>query len=174
MTVVTRYSAWVSLAWRPPDYATNSQRILFPVEPILDLTEARCLALGATVPRAGSIWSAEIGFYRGDVDGVLTAIPLGIGGSDGPPAVADAPAVVSMTLYDPVTAVKEAAITITPDAPTLHVYPGTGTFSLPTTLDPGRYGVTIQITWPAIAPAIVGVPWIHCGGRLDVLPKVPV
>lgn len=123
--------------------------------------------MGVSCPRAGWAWNGTLGYYRGDSEQALDGLALGVGGSDGPPAVADAPAVLSILIKDPITGALVDTVAVSPDAPTAHVYPCTATFELPDDLVPGSYTLELRIAWPG------GATWTHCSGSLDVLPEVP-
>jgi hypothetical protein len=151
----------------PPDVANNAHVYKLPLASGLQLTAARCEALGMSCPRAGWAWSGTLGYYRGDSIWAVEPVSLGVGGSDGPPAVADDPAVLSILIKDPLTGTLVDTVAVTPDAAVDHVYPETATFELPDDLVPGRYALELRIAWPA------GATWTHCGGALDVLPELP-
>jgi hypothetical protein len=150
----------------PPDVASNAHVFKLPVAAGLQLTAARCEAMGASCPRSGWAWNGTLGYYRGDSIQALEPVSLGVGGTD-IPVVADVPAVLSILLKDAVTGALVDTVTVTPDAPTAHVYPCTATFELPDDLVPGRYALELRISWPG------GSIWTHCGGALDVLPELP-
>jgi hypothetical protein len=150
----------------PPDVANSAHVYKLPLASGLQLTAARCEALGMSVPRAGWVWGGTLGYYRGDSIQTLEPVPLGVGGTD-IPVVADVPAVLSVLIKDPMSGALVDTVAVTPDAAVAHVYPCTATFELPDDLVPGRYAIELRIAWPA------GATWTHCGGALDVLPELP-
>lgn len=154
MTTVMR-SSWVTLGWTPPD---GGDVVTWASAPSIDLTEVRCRAVGAEPSRNGTNWAGSLGCYRETVAGVQTAVPLGVTRGDA--------ATVKLRIWDPVTMVLAANLTVTVD-PDGTSWLHTGTFTIPSSLATGRYACALVITWPA------GDTWIHVMGRLDVLPKVP-
>jgi hypothetical protein len=149
-------SSWITLGWTPPD---GADVVTWAAAPIIDLTEVRCRALGAQPPRNGTNWAGSLGCYRETVAGVQTAALLGIN--------AGSLATVRLRIWDPVTMTLAANLTVTVNTLMTGAVLETGTFTIPSSLAAGRYACALVITWPA------GDTWIHCSGRLDVLPKVP-
>ncbi len=179
MTTTATYGAFVRLTWLPPDYTGAGTDAIYPwpLTAGIQLGEHACLSRGVSVPRYGRTWAGALEFYRQDEDGIPLAMSLGVDGAAAAPpvaAVAAVPATITLFLFDPVTQVKEVSIVVTPDAAVAYVFGNRATFTIPATVDPGRYSAALGITWPPVAPATVGESWIHCLGLVDVLPAYPV
>jgi hypothetical protein len=155
---VARHSTWIGLSRRPGDYSSAAEAILWPDATGIDLTASRCLAVGSEPIRAGREWTIRIACYRGDADGTLSHLHLGI-----PRGSA---AVVTLVLWDGASMAHQASVAATVDADGT-AWAHTAALTLPSTLDPGRYDCALTIAWPA------GETWTHCRGTVEALPPVP-
>lgn len=156
---VSRYSSQIGLYRRPGDYSQAEDQITWPTSTEIDLTQEMCRYVGSEPIRYGTAFPMRIACYRGDEDGTLSNINLGI--------TRGSAAAVKLKIWSQETKAAAADITVTVDSDGGSGWEHTGSLTIPATISPGRYRCALVITWPA------GATWTHCEGTLDVVQRVP-